>query len=240
LSNYIDEASIVRVLFANISFNLIMLGLSTNLAAMAAPRQPSPIAQQPTGATVTPANDRQTVAGIGVEFILPNRFKAGSPANKQLQTLVSDSAKKSPITASFMTIYNDDVNYADAKAIAIDTAGSNLEIVLITSFSDPADLSLEAMQENFKRSKDMGNEFTPVDTKIISVGANRLLRIEGNLNIKGSQAKVLMGFIKAGDKTFQITYVYNSQNTPQATPVFEQIGSTFKVTARLPATTSPK
>lgn len=227
----------MRVLFAGIGFNLVLLGLSLNLAATAAPQQLTPIAQQPSGAPVTPASSSQTVAGIGVEFLLPTRFKAGSPANKQLQTLVSDRAKKSPIAGSFMSIFGDDADYGGAKAIAIDTSQpGNLEIVLVNSISIPADLSLETMQENFKRNKDMGSEFTPGDTKITSVGANRWLQVQGNLNIKGSQAKVLMGFLKAGDKTFQITYVYDSQNARQAAPVFEQIGSTFKITTKLPTT----
>lgn len=230
----------MRILFAGIGFNLVLLGLSVNLAATAAPLQPYPIAQQPTGTTLIPANNSQTVAGIGIEFVLPTRFKAGSPADKQLQTLVSNSAKSSPITESFMPIFGDDADYGGAKAIAIDTSKpGNLEIVLINSTSIPADLSLEAMQENFKRSTDMGGEFTPVDAKITSVGANRWLQVQGNLNIKGSQAKVLMGFLKAGDNTFQITYVYDSQNVGQAMPVFAQIGSTFKVTTKLPTTTAP-
>ena len=231
----------MRVLFAGIGFNLLLLGLSANLAATAVPLKPNPIAQQPSGTPVTPANNSQTVAGIGIEFVLPSRFKAGSPANKQLQTIVSNSAKKSPIAGSFMSIFGDDADYGGAKAIAIDTSKpANLEIVVVNSTSIPADLSLETMQENFKRSKDLGSEFTPGDTKITSVGANRWLQVQGNLNIKGSQAKVLMGFLKAGDKTFQITYVYESQNDRQAAPIFEQIGSTFKVTAKLPTTTAPK
>ncbi len=228
----------MRVLFTNIGFNLALLGLSANLAAVAVPLQ---IGQQPTGTTAAPAANSQTVAGIGIEFVLPNRFRAGSPANKQIQTIVTDSAKKSPIAASFMTVFKNDADYADARAIAIDTSRpGNLEIVLVTNPAIPADLTLEKMQENFNRSKDMGSEFKPVNTKIVTTGANKLLQIQGNLTIKGSTAKVLMGFLKQGDKTFQITYVYDSQNALQAAPVFEQIGSTFKVTARTPSATLPK
>jgi hypothetical protein len=236
----------VRVLFTSLGFNLALLGLSANLAAVAAPlempRLDLTIGQQPTGGNPTaPTTNSQTVAGIGVEFLLPNRFRAGSPANKQLQTIVSNSAKKSPIAASFMTIFNNSTDYADAKAIAIDTSRpGDLEIVLVTNPAIPKDLTLETMQENFNRSKDMGSEFKPINTKIITTGTNKLLQIQGNLSIKGSTAKVLMGFLKQGDKTFQITYVYNSQNALQAAPVFEQIGSTFKVTTSTPAATLRK
>ena len=233
----------MRFLLSGISFNLVLLALSANLVANATPLKSTPIdrgsignaiAQQRQGATIKQLGNSQTVTGIGVEFLLPSRFRAGSPANKGLQAVFTEHAKQSPITASVMTIF-DRTDDANANAVAIDTTRrDNLEILLVTTFSTPSNLSLESMLANFRDSKYPSSEFTPVDTKIVTVGARKLLQIQGNLNVKGSQAKVFMGFLKEGDKTFQLTYVYGTQNTQQALPVFEQIVRTFKVTDTVP------
>jgi hypothetical protein len=235
-SSTLEEVSIVRFWLCGIGFNLLLLALSANLLAAATPFKSTQIdrgsvskaiAQQPQS-TPPPLTNSQTVTGIGVEFLLPSRFKAGSPADRQLQTIVTDSAKQSPITASFLTIFesSDDMQ---ARAIAIDNSSrDNLEILLVNSPSMPVNLSLEDMQANFAKASP-SKEFTPFDTKIVTIGSRQLLQIQGNLNLSGSQAKVFMGFLKEGDKTFQITYVYGTQNTRQAQPVFEQIVRTFKV-----------
>ena len=118
-----------------------------------------------------------------------------------------------------------------ARAVAIDNSKrDNLEILLVNTPPVPPSLSLETMQANFAKAS-ASSEFAPFDTKIVTIGSRRLLQIQGNLNLNGSQAKVFMGFLKEGDKTFQLTYVYGTQNTQQAQPVFEQIVRTFKVMA---------
>jgi hypothetical protein len=231
-----DEVSIVRFWLPGIGFNLILLALSANLVANATPLESTPnggrlrnaIAQQ--RPSTPPLTNNRTVTGIGVEFLLPSRFRAGSPANQELRALFTENAKQSPITASVMTIF-DNSSDMQARAVAIDNSKrDNLEILLVNSPPVPADLSLEAMQANYAKAS-YSSEFTPFDTKIITIGSRRLLQIQGNLNLGGSQAKVFMGFLKEGDKTFQLTYVYGTQNTRQAAPVFEQIVRTFKVMA---------
>jgi hypothetical protein len=241
--SYTDEVSNVRFLRFGISFNLVLLALSANLAAIATPLKSTQIdlrsggnaiAQQPQGATMKQLGTSQTVTGIGVEFLLPSRFRAGSPENQELRSIFTEYAKQSPITASVMTIF-DSSNEMPARAVAIDNSRQdNLEILLVTTFSTPSNLSLESMLANFRDSKSPSSEFTPVDTQIVTIGSRRLIQIQGNLNIKGSPAKVFMGFMKEGDKTFQLTYVYGTQNTRQALPVFEQIVRTFKVTDTVP------
>ncbi|WP_309743073.1 hypothetical protein [Chamaesiphon sp. OTE_20_metabat_361] len=235
----------MRFWLSGIGFTLVLVTLSANLAATATPLKSTQIdraiprnaiAQQ--RQSTPPLTNSQTVTGIGVEFLLPSRFKAGSPADKELRALFTADAKQSPITASVMTIF-DNSGDMQASAVAIDNSRrENLEILLVTTVSTPSTLSLEDMQANFDRASP-NNEFVPVKTGIVTIGSRRLLQIQGNLNIKGSQAKVFMGFLKEGDKTFQLTYVYGTPNTRQALPVFEQIVRTFKVMATSdPATPS--
>jgi hypothetical protein len=166
--------------------------------------------------------------------LLPSRFRAGSPDNKELQAIFTEDAKQSPITASMMTIF-DLSNEMQARAVAIDNSRrDNLEILLVNTPPVPSSLSLETMQANFAKASP-SDVFTPSDTKIVTIGSRRLLQIQGNLNLNGSQAKVFMGFLKQGEKTFQFTYVHGTQNTQQSLPVFEQIVRTFKVTDTVPS-----
>ena len=226
----------MRFWLSGIGVNLLLLALSANLVAAATPFKSTQIdrgipgnaiAQEPPS---TPPLDSQTVTGIGVEFLLPSRFRAGSPANKELQAIFTEDAKQSPITASIISIF-DLSSEMQARAVAIDNSKrDNLEILLVNTPPVPPSLSLETMQANFAKAS-ASSEFAPFETKIVTIGSRRLLQIQGNLNLNGSQAKVFMGFLKEGDKTFQLTYVYGTQNTQQAQPVFEQIVRTFKVMA---------
>jgi hypothetical protein len=233
----------VRFLFSGICFNLALLGLTgTNLAAIAVPLQLTSIdripnygaiALQVEGSNNQPISNSKVVSGIGVEFIIPSRFTSGSPADKDLKATATNIAKKSPIMASVMSFFED----SEAKAVAIDASRQgNLEIVLVANPPVPIERSLEAIKENFLPGKYPSDEFQPVDTKISTIGTRKVLQVTGNLKIKGSTAKVSMGFFREGDKLFHVTYVYGSQSARQSAPIFAQIISTFKVTAKVPTT----
>jgi hypothetical protein len=237
----------VRFLYSGISFNCVLLGLTaTTLTAVAAPVSPAPsiqaqthslqIDRQPTARLALYESDRTVIKGNGVQFTMPAGFQGGSPSSSETRAMVAETAKMLPSMASFVKVLDSDP--AMLRAIAMSTNPQQTPgMVLVTRLPIPANVSLESIQEMMAKLMPsmLPPEFKLTNNQIVNVGSRQIVQMGIDVRIRGFKLQESIGLFKEGDDIYQVTYVYATENSQQAVPVFKQAIDTFKAT---PTTTA--
>jgi hypothetical protein len=219
----------VRFIYSGIGFNIALCGLAvTNLAAIAAP---VPIAARPdANLAMLQGNNLNTIKGTGVEFTVPKGFQGGPPSSGDTKAITTEAAKLFPSMASFVKMLDADPTFL--RAVAINTAQKDPEIVLITRLPVPGNVPLEELHEMMAKilPSMLPPEFKLVDHKIDRVGSRQIVRLTVDANVQGSKFKESIGLFREGNEVFQVTYVYANENMRQALPIFDGIVTSFKAT----------
>jgi hypothetical protein len=231
----------VRVLYSGIGFNLALCGLAmTNFAASAAPAAVTMSPQSPSALAMSQSSTNTIIKGTGVEFAVPNGFKGGPPSSSDTKAITDSAAKMFPSMASFVKLLDTDPTFL--RAIAINTAQKDPEIVLITRLPVPAEVSLDELHDMMAKilPSMLPPEFKLVEHKIENIGTREIVRLTVDADIQGSKFKESIGLFREGNEVFQVTYVYANENLQQALPIFEGIVTSFKAQPTTPAATTPQ
>ena len=232
----------MRFLYSGIGFNIALCGLAiTNLAASAAPATVKIGSQSPSAIAVSQGSTNTIIKGTGVEFAVPSGFQGGPPSSTDTKTITDSAAKMFPSMASFVKLLDTDPTFL--RAIAINTAQKDPEIVLITRLPVPAEVPLNELHDMMAKilPSMLPPEFKLVDSKIDNIGTRQIVRLTVDANIQGSKFKESIGLFREGNEVFQVTYVYANENLQQAMPIFEGIVTSFKAQpTATPAATTPQ
>jgi hypothetical protein len=226
-TNY--EVAIVRFFNSGIGFNIALCGLAiTNLAASAAPATVTMSPQSPSEIAISQSSTNTIIKGTGVEFSVPSGFQGGPPSSTDTKTITDSAAKMFPSMASFVKLLDTDPTFL--RAIAINTAQKEPEIVLITRLPVPAEVALNELHDMMAKMLPsmLPPEFKLVDSKVENIGTRQIVRLTVDANIQGSKFKESIGLFREGNEVFQVTYVYANENLQQAMPIFEGIITSFK------------
>ncbi|WP_309743075.1 MULTISPECIES: hypothetical protein [unclassified Chamaesiphon] len=232
----------MRFLYSGIGFNIALCGLAiTNLAASAAP---APVtiggSRSPSTMALSQSSTNTIIKGTGVEFAVPSGFQGGPPSSTDTKTITDSAAKMFPSIASFVKLLDADPTFL--RAIAINTAQKDPEVVLITRLPVPADVSIDALHDMMAKTLPsmLPPEFKLIDSKIDNIGTRQIVRLTIDADIQGSKFKESIGLFREGNEVFQVTYVYANENLQQAIPIFEGIVTSFKAQPTTPAATTPQ
>jgi hypothetical protein len=227
----------VRFLYSGIGFNIALCGLAvTNLAAMAAPSPVPAVTLSSASLAVLQDNSQTTIEGTGVEFTVPNGFQGGPPSSSDTKAITTEAAKMFPSMASFVKMLDSDPTFL--RAIAINSAKKDPEIVLITRLPVPGNVPIEELHDMMAKilPSMLPPEFKLVDHKVDNVGARQIVRLTVDVNVQGAKFKESIGLFREGNEVFQVTYVYANENIQQALPIFDGIITSFKAIPTNPTT----
>ena len=231
----------MRILYSGIGFNIALCGLAvTTLAASAAPATvPVNARSSPASLAMNQSSNSTIIKGTGVEFSVPKGFQGGPPSSTDTKAITESAAKMFPSMASFVKLLDTDPTFL--RAIAINTAQKDPEIVLITRLPVPANVALDDLHDMMAKilPSMLPPEFKLVEHKIDKIGARQLVRLTVDANIQGSKFKESIGLFREGNEVFQVTYVYANENIRQALPIFDGIVTSFKAQPT-PAATTPQ
>jgi hypothetical protein len=219
----------VRFLRPRLSFVLLILGLNAVGSVAPVMAAPIPPATKDKSIALT-QNDRAVIRGNGVEFTMPAGFVGGSPSSQQTKAAISAAAKAFPSMASFVQIIDNDPSIL--RAIATNTsAPDNPSVALVTRLPVPADVSLASIQQMMATSMPamLPPQFKLVENNLRNLGTRQIVQLGIDIDYQGVKLKQTIGLFKEGDEVYQVTYVYAPETAPQATTIFQQILSTFKV-----------
>lgn len=219
----------MRFLRPRLGFQIALLGISVATAAAPVMAEAVP----PTTAVRSIAlyqSDRTVIRGNGVEFTMPAGFQGGSPSSQQTKAAIFAAAKAFPSIASFVQIMDNDPSILRAIATNTNTPG-NPSAALVTRLPIPSDVSLESLQQMMARSMPamLPPEFKLVDNQLRSVGSRQIVQLGIDIDYQGVKLQQTIGLFKAGNEVYQVTYVYSPETASQATTIFQQMLSTFKV-----------
>ncbi len=222
--------------FQNLGLGLTMglLGLHATNVAIAATPVTAPVIQTHSVDRIALDNSTHTIRGNGVEFKVPAGFKGGSPSSAQTKAALAETTKLFPSMASSIEAFYSNPTTIRAIAMNADSQQSATSMVLVTCLPIPASVSLADIQETVVKviPSMLPPEFKLVDTQLLNIGSRQIVRLDIDATIQGVQLKESIGFFKAGDRIFQVTYVYTNENTEQAMSIFNQVISTFKATTK--------
>lgn len=229
----------MRFLLPGLGFTLALSGsITPNLAAIALPLPPASshhpiVSQRSIEATI--------IKGNGVKFTLPNGFQGGSPSDRDTQAIIQATQRMFPSMASFVQIFDRDPTLF--RAIAIETVKSkeNPSLILVTRLPLSGGISLKDLQVAMSKSIPtmLPPEFKLVDSRVVNVGSRQIVRLTLDVNIQGFNFKESIGLLKEGNEVFQVTYVFDNQNTATASTIFEGMIRTFKTTPMIPGKMTP-
>ena len=227
----------MRFLHSGIGFNLALCGLAvTNLAAIATPSPVTAVVHPHANLAMWQGNSSTLIKGTGVEFTVPNGFQGGPPSSDDTKAITTEAAKMFPSMASFVKLLDTDPTFL--RAVAINSAKKDPEIVLITRLPVPGNVPIEELHDMMAKilPSMLPPEFKLVDHKVDNVGARQIVRLTVDVNVQGAKFKESIGLFREGDEVFQVTYVYASENSQQALPIFDGIVTSFKAIPTDPTT----
>jgi hypothetical protein len=233
--------AIVGFLYSGIGFNIALCGLAvTTLAASAEPATVPANVRPHVSLAISQSSTNTIIKGTGVEFAVPNGFQGGPPSSKDTKAITESAAKMFPSMASFVKLIDTDPTFL--RAIAINTAQKDPEIVLISRLPVPANISLNDIHDMMAKMLPsmLPPEFKLVEHKIDRVGARQIVKLTVDANIQGSKLKESIGMFREGNEVFQVTYVYANENLQQALPIFDGIVASFKAQPTTPAAALPQ
>jgi hypothetical protein len=146
-----------------------------------------------------------------------------------------------PSMASFVQIFDQDPTLF--RAIAIETVKSkeNPSLILVTRLPLSVGISLKDLQVAMSKSLPtiLPPEFKLVDSRVVNVGSRQIVRLTLDVNIQGFNFKESIGLLKEGNEVFQVTYVFDNNDTAKASTIFEGMIRTFKTTPLIPGKMNP-
>lgn len=227
----------MRFLYSGIGFNIALCGLAvTNLAAMAAPSPVPAVTLSPASSAMLQNSSKTTIRGTGVEFTVPTGFQGGPPSSVDTKAITTEAAKMFPSMASFVKILDSDPTFL--RAIAVNSAKKDPEIVLITRVPIPGDVPIEELHDMMAKilPSMLPPEFKLVEHKVDNVGSRQIVRLTVDVDIQGAKFKESIGLFREGNEVFQVTYVYANEHIQQALPIFDGIVTSFKAIPTDPTT----
>ena len=219
----------MRFFSVGIGLNIALCGLTlTSLAAVA---EPPPVYSSQAisySPEIPETIGNKVIRGTGIEFTVPRGFNGGVPASVDTKAITTEAKKLYPSMSAFVDALETDPTFL--RAIAINTAKQEPEIVMITQLPVPGTVGLEELREIMSKALPsvLPTGFKLVEHKIEMVGSRQIVRLTIDVDLQGSKFKQSIGMFKEGNEIFQVTYVYASENTRQARPVLDGIISSFK------------
>jgi hypothetical protein len=231
----------VRFFSVGIGLNIALCGLTlTNLAAVAEP-PPVYTSQALSYSPEIPETiGNKIIRGTGIEFTVPRGFNGGVPASVDTKAITTEAKRLYPSMSSFVDALETDPTFL--RAIAINIAKQEPEIVMITQLPVPGTVELAELEEMMSKMLPsvLPTGFKLVDHKIDTVGSRQIVRLTVDVDLQGYKFKESIGMFKEGNEIFQVTYVYAGENTRQALPVLDGIITSFKAVPTTAVTTSAK
>lgn len=228
----------MRFFSVGIGLNIVLCGLTaTNLAAVA---EPPPVYDNRVisySPEIPETIGSRVIRGSGIEFTVPRGFNGGVPASGDTKVITTEAKRLYPSMSAFVDALETDPTFL--RAIAINIAKQEPEIVLITQLPVPGTIGLSELHDTMSKMLPsvLPTGFKLVEHKIDTVGSRQIVRLTIDVELEGTKFKQSIGMFREGNEVFQVTYVHG-ENTRQARPIFDRMISSFKATSTQTVTTS--